>query len=49
MDPKDKKQHSSRGSISEQFAYTFHLGAYPNNSDMNELSEIPQVRGEKNA
>jgi len=40
MGRKTKKNSRSEGSICEQFAYTSYLVAYPNSSDMNELSEI---------
>jgi len=40
MGRKTKKNSRSGVSICEQFAYTSHLVAYPNSSDMNELSEI---------
>jgi len=40
---KGKRYNSCpEGSIYEQYAYTSHLGAYPNSSDMNELSEMPK-------
>ncbi len=47
MGKKTKKNRRPERSICEQFAYTSHLVAYPNSSDMNELSEIPEA-SEKN-
>jgi len=35
--------------ISEQAIYTPKTEGYPNYSDMNRLSEIPQIRGEEHA
>ena len=40
MGIKIKKNSRPEGSICEQFVYTSHLVAYPNSSDMNELSEM---------
>jgi len=34
---KTKNNGRPEGSICERFAYTSHSGAYPNNSDMDEL------------
>ncbi len=43
------KNSSARGIISEQAIYTPKTEGYPNYSNMNRLSEIPQIRGEEHA
>jgi len=40
MSKEQKNNSHPEGCICEQFAYLSNLSAYPNSSDMNELSEI---------